>query len=132
MTSFLEVKDFIVTTDANSNKNISSTIFLSTSPAAVVAAGSYAQRNFVIPLSQATRLYQLYINYGFEPDQYYSPSRYEYVDPGDAGKRISLQVTSNPDSTLTVAVYLVNNNPSPVSFAAFDVRFRRRDFLDEL
>lgn len=132
MTNYNQIKALRLTTDANTNKNISSESFTFSSASVSVAAGSFVTRSFTIPLSEDTRFYQVYFNYSIRPGEYYSAAQFEYVDPSASQRRYGNQLSSNPDGTLTLIVYLVNNGPGSSTFPAFDVNVLRRDFLDEL
>ncbi len=132
MTSYDQIKALRLTTDANTNKNISSETLQFSSASVVVGAGSFVTRTYTIPLSAETRFYQIYINYSFRAGEYYSTAQFDYVDPVVLTRRYAVQVSSNTSGSVTMTIYLVNNDVSSTTFAAFDINVLRRDFLDEI
>lgn len=129
MATYDEVKDFIVTTDANTNKNLSSGDFSYSSPAVSVGVGSYVLRSYTVPLSRDTRFYQLYVRLSIDSDSWTA------LPTGDrlynSNQRAIAINTSSSGSNTTLSLYLVNQSGSTQSFPAFTVFVTRRDFVDE-
>lgn len=132
MTSYQEVKDFILTTDANTRKNYQTSTFAFNSPSVVVANNTFVTRSFAVPLSTVTRDFEILLNMSDESDFYYNPDRFGRLEPvGTGQKQWATQITAN-GSTCNVVVYLVNTGiGSNVTFAAFTLNVIRRDFVDE-
>lgn len=133
MTSYDSVKNFIITSDADANKNMSSATYNFTSPSTSVAVGSYALKQFTIPLNKATRFYQLYIRYSLNPDNWYAfpvPDLIYDSDPANA-LQIATNVTQS-GTNLVVNMYLINIGSGTLLVAAFDVNITRRDFVDSV
>lgn len=133
MSSYNDIKDFILTTDAGTSKNFATETFQYTSAAASVSENSFVQRNYTIPLSTETRVFEILVNMSDEDSSYYPVNRFERRELSGFGtKQWAMQLTASGDSA-TLVIYLVNVNISPsVNFAAFNVNVIRRDFVDEL
>lgn len=132
MTSFADVQNMILTSDADSNKNISSTTYSFTSTATgSIAVGSYVLKQYTIPLNASTRFYQLYLNYSLEAGKWFSfpvPDLVYGSDPANM-LQIATNVTQS-GSNLVVNEYLINIGSGAILVAAFDVSITRRDFVD--
>lgn len=130
MTRYEDQKNFIVTTDTNSNKNLSSEMFSFNSAATSVGVGSYATRSYMIPLSKITRFYQIYVNLSIDGNEYYAVPNPVRVYSG--GMRSISTVISQSGSNISINLYLVNQSPSTQNFPSFTVNIYRRDFEDEV
>jgi len=131
MTSYTQVKDFITTSDADANKNMSSETYNFTVPITSVVVGSYALKQFTIPLNKQTRFYQLYLNYSLTPDDWYSFPVADLVYNSDPAN--SLQIATNVTQSggnLVINTYLINSGTGDLLIASFDVSITRRDFVD--
>lgn len=132
MTSYDEVKNFILTTDANTRKNYSSATFAFNSPAISVASAEYTLRSYTVPLSADTRDFQLMINMSDEDNLYRPIERYDRrTDIGTGFRGYSTVVTASGGQA-TVYVYLWNTSSGTTTFPAFTLNVIRRDFVDEL
>ena len=132
MTSYDEVKDFILTTDANTRKNYSSATFAFNSPAVSVPSNGYAMRSYNIPLSSDTRDFQLMLNMSDEDNLYRPVERYDRRTDIGTGLRGYSTVVTASGGQATIYVYMSNSSLGTTTFPAFTLNIIRRDFVDEL
>lgn len=134
MTSFAtydQVKNFVFSSDCDYNKNLSSETLQFSSDAVTVGVGSYALRQYTIPLSEETRHYQLYVNLSLDSGEYYAmPNPDRRYGTGNV-RTISVNVSQN-GTDLTLNVYLINSSPGSQNFPTFTINATRRDFVDEI
>lgn len=131
MTStYSQVANFILNSDANSNKNLSSDTYEFDFVARNVSAGSYDTEAYTIPLSVDTRLYQIYVNLSIDSGEW---TTIPCVDRtySSGNKRISINLSQN-GTNLTLTLYLVNPSGSTQNFGDMTVSVTRRDFADEM
>lgn len=129
MAIYDEVKDFLVTTDANTNKNLSSGNFSYSSSAVAVGVGNFATRSYNVPLSRDTRFYQLYVRLSIDGVDWTSlPAMDRLYNSNQQG--IAMNTSSSGNNT-TLNLYLVNQSGVTQNFPAFTVYVTRRDFVDE-
>lgn len=128
----IDVSQFSTTTDANSSKYLTDSPYTNSysSASVVVGVSSYATRTFVVPLSDQTRLYALWVNVSLDGDVYVRiPNR----DRSYASNARIISTTMSSDGTnATITMYLVNASGVSQTFPAFDVNIIRRDYVDEL
>lgn len=132
MTSYDGVKDFILTTDANTRKNYSSATFAFNSSAVSVPSGGYTLRSYDVPLSGDTRDFQLMLNMSDEDNLYRPVERYDRTTNVGTGLRIYSTVVTASGGKATVYVYMWNTSSGATTFPAFTLNVIRRDFVDEL
>lgn len=132
MTSYDEVKDFILTTDANTRKNYSSATFAFNSSAVSVPSNGYIIRPYDVPLSGDTRDFQLMLNMSDEDSLYRPVERYDRRTSVGDGLRIYSTVVTASGGQATVYVYMWNTSSGTTTFPAFTLNVIRRDFVDEL
>ena len=130
MSRYEEVEDYIVTSDANSTKNLSSDTFPFSSAAVTVPTHTYVLRSYTIPLSESTRFYQLLVNLSIDGNQYFSvPTRDRRYN---SGNRTIATVISVSGSDITLNLYLIATSGSSQNFPAFTINVIRRDIVDEV
>lgn len=129
MATYNQVKDFIITTDANSNKNASSATYVYSQAAITVPAGNYTTRTYNVPLSRDTRLYQIYVNLSIDGDVWTAmPCRDRFYSNN---RTIAMNISQSGNNIVLNAFYL-NSSASSQTFPAMDVSVTRRDFVDEI
>lgn len=129
MTSYASVSGFLVTTDANTNKNLSSEIFTFSQSAQSLPSGTYTVKSYSVPLSTATRLYQIYVNLSIDGDVWTAlPARDRMYSNN---RKIAMNLAQS-GNIATLDVYFINQDGSTRSFADMTISVIRRDFVDEI
>lgn len=130
MTTYQEAEPFILTTDANTNKNLTTANFSFTSASVNVPIASYQLRQYTISLSRDTRFYQIYVNTNISTWVGYKslPISDLYID---SSRQVAVNI-SQSGSDITLNFYLINNSPGTINFPAFNINVTRRDFTDDV
>lgn len=132
MYSYEYIKDFIVTTDTNTNKNDSSNLYTFSSASVTVPAMNYIVRSYNIPTPTNTRLYQILVNISRDGDVYYAVPNQDRRY-GTTGQQLIATVVSNSGSNISINLYLVAQTPTgSQTFPAFNVNVILNTFVDEL
>lgn len=127
------VKDFIVTTDTDTSKNLSSNVFNYVSPSLNVSAGSYTSRSFTVPLSTSTRIYQILVEaQGIWTGWRTFPMRDVIFNQGSPTQyAIAVNMSSSADSVV-INFWYINYAATTRNFTAFNVNVIRNDFVDSI
>lgn len=123
--------NFIRTTDENTKKYLTDTPYTNSynSSAATVGVGTYVTRTFVVPLSEDTRFFSLWVNVSLDNDLYIKiPNRDRLYG---SGARTIATTVSISGGNATITMYLVNTSGVSQNFPAFTVNVIRRDYKDE-
>lgn len=122
------VNRMLITTDADTNKYLTLQPYTQsfTSSAVSVTAGNYILRTYTVLLSTDTSRYSLWMNMGPYGSTWRKAPFTDYV----SGPSLIAANISASGSNITLNVYLVNQSPSTISFPAFDIYVRRRDYRD--
>lgn len=129
MASYSDVTNFLLTTDADSNKNLSITDNEFSQAAISLSAGTYKLVTYEFDISEDTRLYQVYVNLSIDGDFWTAlPCR----DRQYSNNRVISMNLSQTGTTVSLNVYYVNQDASTRSFSAMTVTIKVRDFVDEI
>lgn len=122
---------FIRTTDANTKKYLTDTPYTNSynSSAATVGVGTYTTRTFVVPLSETTRFFSLWVNVSLDGSTYVKIPNRDRLYASGARTISTTVVISGGNATITM--YLVNTSGVSQNFPAFTVDVIRRDYTDE-
>lgn len=126
-----DVSKFIITTDANTSKYLTDAPYTTSfsSSAATVAVGAAVTRTYTIPLSEATRLYAIWVNISLDGAAYIKIPNRDRLYASNA-QRIATTLSA-VGSNATLTLYLVNSSGSLQNFPAFTINIIRRDYVDE-
>ena len=127
MIDLSQINKFLLASDVNTNKNLSSGTYDFSQSSITVGAGSYALRTYSVPLSSSTRLYQIYVNLSIDGDVWTTLPARDRLYSNNRSIAINLAQTG---SSISLDVYMVNRDTASQTFAAMTVSVKRRDFVD--
>lgn len=130
MTTYDDVKNLTLTTDANTSKNLKNVTQTSSIGNISVSSGSYTSRSFTINLSQETRFYDIKVKLGFSgisniwkvlPCRDYSPS---------PGRQVAINAHQS-GTDIVVDVYFANGGVGSYTFVPNNISISVQYFVDE-
>ena len=127
---FDNIDKFVISTDTNSNKNMSSITKTFDQAATSVAAGNYIVKTYSVNIPTSTRLYQIYINLSIDGDYWTTlPTKDRKYNNGL--QRISANI-SQSSNNIVLNLWLQNLDSNTYIFPAMVVSVTIRTFIDEI